>query len=81
MIQDLTDVDSTQTFEEEVYSGFSLPPGSYPSLNVYYTEGTPSRFWLTISSKALGEFNSLIKVSSLFLFVFQSLLYFLFRSY
>ena len=112
VIQDLTDVDSTLTSEEEVtstrseepneevlrelrqlqienmkndlgvFSGFSLPPGSYPSLNVFYTEGTPSRFWLTIATTALGEFNSLIKVFSFFLFVFPGTqIYLLFRSH
>ena len=53
-----------------VYSSFSLSPGSYPSPNVLYVEGTPSRFWLTIDHPALAVFNTLINV--LYSLVFRS---------
>ena len=45
-----------------VYNSFSLPPRSYPSPNVFYVEGTPSKFWLSINNPAVSELNSLIKV-------------------
>ena len=45
-----------------VYSSFSLSPGSYPSTNVFFVEGTPSKFWLSINHPALAEFHNLIKV-------------------
>ena len=45
-----------------VYSSFSLSPGSYPSTNVFFVEGTPGKFWLSINHPALAEFHNLIKV-------------------
>ena len=51
-----------------VYSSFSLSPGRYQTLNVFYVEGTPSQFWLNIDTLALTEFNSLIKVQFFSLF-------------
>ena len=45
-----------------VYSSFSLPPCIYPRFNVFYVEGTPSRFWLSVDNTAMGEFNYHIKV-------------------
>ena len=44
-----------------VYSS-SLSPGLYQNLDVFYVEGTPNKFWLSIDNGALTEFNSLIKV-------------------
>ena len=45
-----------------VFGSFSLSPGSYSSFNVFFVEGTPSKFWLNIDNGALTEFNFLIKV-------------------
>ena len=45
-----------------VFGSFSLSPGSYSSFNVFYVEGTPGKFWLSIDNGALTEFNFLIKV-------------------
>ena len=53
-----------------VYSSFSLPLGSYQALNVFYVDGTPSKFWLSIDNGVLTEFNSLIKVFSCVFFPF-----------
>ena len=54
-----------------VYSSFSLSPGTYQNLNVFYVEGTPSKFWLSIDNRALTNFNYLIKVLS-FVFSFSA---------
>ena len=54
-----------------VYSSFSLSPGRYQTLNVFYVEGTPSQFWLNIDTLALTEFQSLIKVRTFFVFSFS----------
>ena len=51
-----------------VFGSFSLSPGSYSSFNVFFVEGTPSKFWLNIDNGALTEFNFLIKVFKTCLF-------------
>ena len=60
-----------------VYSSFSLSPGPYQALNVFYVDGTPSKFWLSIDNRALNEFNSLLKVFSCIFpfFVSRQLIY------
>ena len=63
------------------YSSFSLPLGCYQSLNVFYVEGTPSKFWLSIDTGALTEFNSLIKVRVFLSFFAPSTNILFFRSH